>query len=217
MPETCDICNASESMEPLLEASLLGITAAWVYKCGYCGFRQIRPRLQRETLSRIYPGEYFDSEGSIGYSDFGRQAQRSQRAAYFLAKKMRRLLPPEAKILEMQRIWQENYEQTYQSNQPYPENVGWYEGSGGLRKYTFARVKFCPFAYQPQSGLLTYYSAATVSIEYDDNGNMIGTHGHTANLCYSIDSIAKGIHKAAFHTSTTSGTQFAYEFEISVR
>jgi 2-polyprenyl-3-methyl-5-hydroxy-6-metoxy-1,4-benzoquinol methylase len=101
MPETCDICNASDSMTPLLKASLLGMITARVHGCRSCGFRQIRPRLDRETLSLIYPGEYFDSAGNIGYSDFGRQAQRSQRVAYFLAKKMRRLVPPEAKILEV--------------------------------------------------------------------------------------------------------------------
>ena len=101
MSETCDICNAPDSMHPLLEMSLLGITAAWVQQCESCGFRQIRPRLTRETLSLIYPGEYFDSAGTIGYSDFSRQEQRYQRLAYFLAKKMRRLLPPEAKLLEI--------------------------------------------------------------------------------------------------------------------
>jgi len=88
-------------MAPLLEVSLLGITTAWVHRCGTCGFRQIRPRLTRETLSLIYPGEYFDSAGNIGYSDFGRQAQRSQRVAYFLAKRMRRIVPPRAKLLEV--------------------------------------------------------------------------------------------------------------------
>lgn len=101
MPETCDICNASDSMAPLLEVSLLGIIPAWVHQCGSCGFRQVRPRLKREILSLIYPGEYFDSDGNIGYSDFSRQAQRSQRVAYFFAKKMRRRVSQDAKLLEI--------------------------------------------------------------------------------------------------------------------
>jgi SAM-dependent methyltransferase len=101
MAETCDICKTSESMSPLLEASLLGITAVWVHQCRSCGFRQIRPRLDRETLSSIYPEEYFDPEVNFGYSDFSRQAQRSQRVAYFLARKMRGLVPSEAKLLEI--------------------------------------------------------------------------------------------------------------------
>jgi 2-polyprenyl-3-methyl-5-hydroxy-6-metoxy-1,4-benzoquinol methylase len=101
MPEKCDICDAPDGMSPLLEASLLGITTAWVHRCASCGFRQIRPRLDRETLSLIYPGEYFDSTGAVGYSDFSRQAQRSLRIAYFLAKKMRRRIPPDARLLEI--------------------------------------------------------------------------------------------------------------------
>jgi len=88
-------------MAPMLEVCLLGFTTAWVYECGSCGFRQIRPRLARETLSLIYPGEYFDSDCNIGYSDFSRQAQRSQRVAFFFAKKMRHRVPPEAKLLEI--------------------------------------------------------------------------------------------------------------------
>ncbi|MBN2243154.1 MAG: class I SAM-dependent methyltransferase [Acidobacteria bacterium] len=101
MPETCDICSSPDSMYPLLETSLLGITSAWIHRCASCGFRQIRPRLDRETLSLIYPGEYFHSEGGTGYRDFSRQAQRSLRLAYFLAGKMRRLVPPEARLLEI--------------------------------------------------------------------------------------------------------------------
>jgi len=88
-------------MAPMLEVCLLGFTTAWVHECGSCGFRQIRPRLAREILSLIYPGEYFDSDCNIGYSDFSRQAQRSQRVAFFFAKKMRHRVPPEAKLLEI--------------------------------------------------------------------------------------------------------------------
>ncbi|MBN2320242.1 MAG: class I SAM-dependent methyltransferase [Acidobacteria bacterium] len=101
MPETCDICNTPDSMSPLLETSLLGITTAWVHQCKSCGFRQIRPRLDRETLSLIYPGDYFHSERDFGYRDFSRQAQRSLRIAYFLSRKMQRPLPPKARLLEI--------------------------------------------------------------------------------------------------------------------
>jgi SAM-dependent methyltransferase len=99
--EPCDICLSSGGMVPLVEISLHGAVSAWVHRCGICGFRQIRPRLTRGTLSRIYPAEYFDSASAVmGYSDFSRQAQRYRRAAYFLAKKIRRLVPPRGKILE---------------------------------------------------------------------------------------------------------------------
>lgn len=100
MPESCDICK-SDSMEPSLEVSLLGLLAVWVHQCTVCGFRQIRPRLTREELERIYPDQYFDSAEAMGYSDYDRQAQRYERVAYFLAKRIRRLVPPHGRLLEV--------------------------------------------------------------------------------------------------------------------
>ena len=62
--------------------------------------------------------------------------------------------------------WQKNYNEVYASDEIYPEKVGEYLGTGGLRKYTFARVAFFPFSYKPQSGKLLFYSSARVSIDY---------------------------------------------------
>ena len=100
MAESCDICK-SDSMEPSLEVSLLGLLAVWVYRCKVCGFRQIRPRLTRQELAVIYPDQYFDSAEAIGYCDYDRQAQRYERVAYFLAKQIRRLVPPQGRLLEV--------------------------------------------------------------------------------------------------------------------
>ena len=99
MAEACDICEGS--MSPHLEVSLLGVMAVWVHQCDSCGFRQIRPRLTRDELSLIYPDEYFDSAQGIGYCDYERQAQRYERVAFFLAKRIRRLIPPQGRLLEV--------------------------------------------------------------------------------------------------------------------
>ncbi len=101
MAEPCDICKTEDSMSPFLEVSLLGVMAVWVHQCGSCGFRQIRPRLTREELALIYPDAYFDSAEDVGYCDYDRQAQRYERVAYFLAKRIRRLIPPQGRLLEI--------------------------------------------------------------------------------------------------------------------
>lgn len=100
MAESCDICK-SDNMEPSVEVSLLGLLAVWVHRCQVCGFRQIRPRLTRQELAVIYPDQYFDSAQEIGYCDYDRQAQRYERVAYFLAKRIRRLVPPQGRLLEV--------------------------------------------------------------------------------------------------------------------
>ena len=99
--EPCDICHATNNMQPYLEVCLLGALAVWIHQCNKCGFRQIRPRLTRKELDIIYPDEYFDSKAEIGYSDYDRQAQRYERVAYFLAKKIRELIPSSGRLLEV--------------------------------------------------------------------------------------------------------------------
>jgi len=62
--------------------------------------------------------------------------------------------------------WQHNYDVTYSSDQAYPEDVGEYLGTGGLRKYTFVKVAYSPFSYRPQSGKLIFTPSLIVSINY---------------------------------------------------
>jgi len=66
-----------------------------------------------------------------------------------------------------QREWQTNYDATYSSDQPYPDNAGLFAGTGGLRKYTYATIYYCPFSYQPQSGRLEFTPSVTVTIDYN--------------------------------------------------
>jgi len=89
--EPCDICGTIASMVPYLEVSLSRAIPAWVHRCGECSFRQVRPRLQRNQLDALYPSEYFDAGSDMGFGDYARQAQRNERAAYFLARDMRRM------------------------------------------------------------------------------------------------------------------------------
>ncbi len=60
--------------------------------------------------------------------------------------------------------------ESYNSDQAFPEKVGYYLGTGGLRKYTFARVSFSPLTYFPRSGRLVLYPSARVSINYTAPG-----------------------------------------------
>jgi hypothetical protein len=64
-------------------------------------------------------------------------------------------------------LWQRNYDITYSSDKAFPENAGEYLGTGGLRKYTFIRVAYFPFSYQPRSGRLILRPSLTVSIDYN--------------------------------------------------
>lgn len=63
--------------------------------------------------------------------------------------------------------WQRNNQAVYLSDEAYPSERGKLTGSGGLRKYSYASVSFYPFSYHPQSGKLTHYDGAQVSIKYD--------------------------------------------------
>ena len=69
-------------------------------------------------------------------------------------------------VEERQNQWLENYNETYASDQPWPEAQGKYLGEGALREHKFVRVAYCPFSYRPLSGKLEYYPSMTVSIEY---------------------------------------------------
>ena len=66
---------------------------------------------------------------------------------------------------KLRQVWRENRKATYSSDATYPEEIGEYLGTGALRKYRFARIRFSPFAYRPLSGKLLFYSSATVNID----------------------------------------------------
>jgi hypothetical protein len=86
--------------------------------------------------------------------------------------------PPMLPQMEIDREWLQNIKREwenrrrgiYASDNPFPEKVGQYVGTGGLRKYTFARASFCPFVYYPKSGRLTHYPRARITISYSAPG-----------------------------------------------
>ena len=98
-PDPCDICGATTS-DPWLEVTLGGVFDRWIHRCRSCEFRQVRPRLTPVELERLYPADYFDSTGSVGYGDYAREAQRRARDAYFVARRLRRRVSS-ARVLEV--------------------------------------------------------------------------------------------------------------------
>jgi hypothetical protein len=66
----------------------------------------------------------------------------------------------------MRSEWQADHDAAYLSDAPCPGRIAWLDGTGGLRKYAYASVAFCPFTYHPQSGRLEYHSDVTVAINY---------------------------------------------------
>lgn len=66
----------------------------------------------------------------------------------------------------MRSEWQAAYEAAYLADEPCPDRIAWLDASGGLRKYSYASVGFCPFTYYPQSGRLEYHADVRVAIEY---------------------------------------------------
>jgi hypothetical protein len=64
------------------------------------------------------------------------------------------------------RMYEENYNSVYGSDQPYPASVGEVVRTAGFRKYNLVDVRVTPFSYRPQSGQLTYYPEVTVRVNY---------------------------------------------------
>ncbi len=62
--------------------------------------------------------------------------------------------------------WGEN-EKIYSLENAYPSSVYEYLGMGQMRKYNFARVRFCPVAYYPASNRLGLYRSITLKIKYE--------------------------------------------------
>jgi hypothetical protein len=57
--------------------------------------------------------------------------------------------------------------ETYARDAAYPAEPVRLAGSGTLRKYSYARVEFSPFAYHPASGRLVHHREAQVRVLYD--------------------------------------------------
>ncbi len=72
-----------------------------------------------------------------------------------------------------QRMYEENYNSVYGSDEPYPASVGEMIRTAGFRKYNLVDVRVTPFTYHPQSGRLTYYPEVTVQVSYTFANDLI--------------------------------------------
>ncbi len=63
-------------------------------------------------------------------------------------------------------IYDENYENTYGSNNPYPENIVEFVRKAGYRKYNLVDVRITPFSYKPISKTITYYPKISLEVNY---------------------------------------------------
>ncbi|MCK4251031.1 hypothetical protein KAX97_06265, partial [candidate division WOR-3 bacterium] len=64
------------------------------------------------------------------------------------------------------KTYNENYDEVYGSNDPYPSSVVEFVRTAGFRKYNLVDVRVNPFTYSPLSGELTYYPEITVNVIY---------------------------------------------------
>jgi hypothetical protein len=64
------------------------------------------------------------------------------------------------------RMYEENFNSVYGSDEPYPSSVVEFVRTAGYRKYNLVDVRVTPFAYRAQSGQLTYYPEITVHVSY---------------------------------------------------
>jgi len=63
----------------------------------------------------------------------------------------------------------QRYTAIYQQNEPYPIQSVEFQGISGYRDYNLIDFRICPFTYQPLTQQLSYYTQATLSIEYTLN------------------------------------------------
>ena len=84
------------------------------------------------------------------------------------------MLPQSGADPDLLRSIRENYERqrrrVYETDDSFPDQSGQLVGTGALRKYSFARVTFTPFAYYPESGRMIHYPRARVTIDYSAPG-----------------------------------------------
>ena len=64
------------------------------------------------------------------------------------------------------KMYEENFNSIYQSDDPYPSSVGEMVQTSGYRKYNLVDVRITPVTYRALSGQLTYYPQVTIHISY---------------------------------------------------
>jgi len=63
--------------------------------------------------------------------------------------------------------YNENYESTYLTNEPYPSSNVEFLRTSGYRKYNLIDVRVTPFSYKPISETLIYYPEIKIDIQYE--------------------------------------------------
>jgi hypothetical protein len=67
---------------------------------------------------------------------------------------------------QMQIEYNENYQQVYNSDDPYPSSTVELVGTGGYRKYNIVNFRVNPITYHPLSGTLIYHPEINIDISY---------------------------------------------------
>ncbi|MDH7506661.1 MAG: C25 family cysteine peptidase, partial [Candidatus Thermoplasmatota archaeon] len=79
-----------------------------------------------------------------------------------------RVLGKENPFVYMQelKLYHDNYNLIYNSDQPYPSSVVEFVRTSGYRKYNLVDVRINPFVYYPRSGKLVYNSEISIYVKY---------------------------------------------------
>ncbi|UCF49992.1 MAG: hypothetical protein JSU91_00495 [Thermoplasmatales archaeon] len=93
--------------------------------------------------------------------------------------------------------YKEDYENVYNSNNPYPSSIIEYVQSSGYRKYNLVDVRVNPATYYPLDGKLIYYPEIKIDISYtfevdfsiDDiiNDNIYKTESFAKTIIYNYE------------------------------
>jgi hypothetical protein len=126
------------------------------------------------------------------------------------------LIGDEQDPLDHQQIFDENYKETYSSNDAYPAAIIEYQRQSHYRKYDLVDVRVNPFTYHPLSGVLEFHPFITVSITYTNAGQE--SKILSDNLPQS-EIIAKNIisnyHEAqAWYESNEKNDESSYDYVI---
>ena len=65
-----------------------------------------------------------------------------------------------------EKVYQENYESVYNSDETYPSSNVEFVRTGGYRRYNLVDARVIPFSYKPISEKLTYYPEFTITVSY---------------------------------------------------
>jgi hypothetical protein len=68
---------------------------------------------------------------------------------------------------QQKKLYEQNYNSVYGTNQPYPSSVGEVIGTAGYRQYNLVDVRITPFSYMPLSEKLMFYPELIITVHYE--------------------------------------------------